>query len=78
MVATLVGVTQNTAGFFAVRFMLGVTESALFPGVDVLSVDVVCRHTVKTAGCAVPDMRKVGTSATNSIAAARCASALHR
>ncbi|KAL1603886.1 hypothetical protein SLS60_005478 [Paraconiothyrium brasiliense] len=33
IVATLMGVTQNMAGFFAVRFFLGVTESGLFPGV---------------------------------------------
>ncbi|KAI0731136.1 MFS nicotinic acid transporter-like protein Tna1 [Earliella scabrosa] len=33
IVSTLMGVTQNLAGFFAVRFFLGVTESGLFPGV---------------------------------------------
>lgn len=33
IVATLMGVTQNLAGFFVVRFVLGVTESGLFPGV---------------------------------------------
>ncbi|KAF2118298.1 MFS transporter [Lophiotrema nucula] len=33
VVATLMGVTQNLSGFFAVRFFLGVTESGLFPGV---------------------------------------------
>ncbi|MCJ1381622.1 hypothetical protein MMC17_004733 [Xylographa soralifera] len=33
VVATLMGVTQNMAGFFVVRFLLGVTESGLFPGV---------------------------------------------
>ncbi|KAF2730160.1 MFS nicotinic acid transporter-like protein Tna1 [Polyplosphaeria fusca] len=33
IVATLMGVTQNLSGFFAVRFFLGVTESGLFPGV---------------------------------------------
>ncbi|KAF7574307.1 UhpC, Sugar phosphate permease [Pyrenophora tritici-repentis] len=33
VVATLMGVTQNREGFFAVRFFLGVTESGLFPGV---------------------------------------------
>jgi MFS family permease len=33
VVATLMGVTQNLAGFFAVRFFLGMTESGLFPGV---------------------------------------------
>ncbi|KAK7517798.1 major facilitator superfamily domain-containing protein [Phyllosticta citriasiana] len=33
IVATLMGVTQNMEGFFAVRFFLGVTESGLFPGV---------------------------------------------
>lgn len=27
------GITQNLAGFFAVRFFLGVAESGLFPGV---------------------------------------------
>lgn len=32
IVATLIGVTQNKAGFFAVRFFLGVTEAGLFPG----------------------------------------------
>ncbi|CAG5158666.1 uncharacterized protein ALTATR162_LOCUS5195 [Alternaria atra] len=33
IVATLMGVTQNREGFFAVRFFLGVAESGLFPGV---------------------------------------------
>jgi MFS family permease len=33
IVATLMGVTQNMAGFFVVRFFLGVTEAGLFPGV---------------------------------------------
>lgn len=33
VVATLLGVTQNRAGFFVARFFLGVTESGLFPGV---------------------------------------------
>ncbi|PIL30330.1 MFS general substrate transporter [Ganoderma sinense ZZ0214-1] len=33
VVATLTGVTQGLAGFFAARFFLGVTESGLFPGV---------------------------------------------
>lgn len=33
VVATLLGVTQNMAGFFAARFVLGMTESGLFPGV---------------------------------------------
>ena len=33
IVATLMGITQNLAGFFAVRFILGMTESGLFPGV---------------------------------------------
>ena len=33
IVATLMGVCQNLAGFFVVRFFLGVTESGLFPGV---------------------------------------------
>lgn len=33
MVTTLQGVTQSLAGFFVVRFVLGVTEGGLFPGV---------------------------------------------
>ena len=33
VVATLMGVSQNRAGFYAARFFLGVTESGLFPGV---------------------------------------------
>ncbi|KAF2431642.1 MFS general substrate transporter [Tothia fuscella] len=33
IVSTLMGVTQNLSGFFAVRFFLGVAESGLFPGV---------------------------------------------
>lgn len=33
IVATLMGVTQNMAGFFVVRFFLGATEAGLFPGV---------------------------------------------
>ncbi|KKY21065.1 putative mfs transporter [Diplodia seriata] len=33
IVATLMGITQNLSGFFAVRFFLGVAESGLFPGV---------------------------------------------
>ena len=33
VVATLMGVTQSMAGFFVVRFFLGVAESGLFPGV---------------------------------------------
>ncbi|KAH7390305.1 MFS nicotinic acid transporter-like protein [Cadophora sp. MPI-SDFR-AT-0126] len=33
VVATLLGVTQNFAGFVVARFFLGVTESGLFPGV---------------------------------------------
>jgi len=33
IVATLMGVTRDLAGFFVVRFFLGVTESGLFPGV---------------------------------------------
>ncbi|MCJ1340905.1 hypothetical protein MMC09_006201 [Bachmanniomyces sp. S44760] len=33
VVATLMGITQNLAGFFVVRFVLGMTESGLFPGV---------------------------------------------
>ena len=33
VIATLMGVTQNMAGFFVVRFVLGMTESGLFPGV---------------------------------------------
>lgn len=33
IVATLMGVCTNLAGFFVARFFLGVTESGLFPGV---------------------------------------------
>ena len=33
IVSTLMGVTQNYAGFLAVRFFLGVSESGLFPGI---------------------------------------------
>jgi MFS family permease len=33
VVSTLMGVTQNRAGFFIVRFFLGVAESGLFPGI---------------------------------------------
>lgn len=33
IVATLMGVCNNYAGFLAARFFLGVTESGLFPGV---------------------------------------------
>jgi MFS family permease len=33
IVATLMGIVQNLAGFFVARFFLGVTESGLFPGV---------------------------------------------
>ncbi|KAL5866563.1 hypothetical protein ACKVWC_010456 [Pyricularia oryzae] len=33
IVATLMGIVTNPAGFFAARFFLGVTESGLFPGV---------------------------------------------
>lgn len=33
VVATLLGVTQNFAGFMVARFFLGVTESGLFPGI---------------------------------------------
>lgn len=33
IVATLLGVVQNLAGFFVARFFLGVAESGLFPGV---------------------------------------------
>ncbi|KAM7187995.1 Major facilitator superfamily domain containing protein [Naviculisporaceae sp. PSN 640] len=33
IVATLMGVVTNLAGFFVARFFLGVTESGLFPGV---------------------------------------------
>ena len=32
-VCTLMGVSQSRAGFFVVRFFLGVTESGLFAGV---------------------------------------------
>ncbi|KAJ4006487.1 hypothetical protein NW766_010579 [Fusarium irregulare] len=34
IVATLLGIVQNKAGFFVARFFLGVTESGLFPDVD--------------------------------------------
>lgn len=33
IVATLVGICNNYAGFLAARFFLGVAESGLFPGV---------------------------------------------
>ena len=33
IVSTLMGISQNYAGFLAARFFLGVTESGLFPGV---------------------------------------------
>ena len=33
IVATLLGVVQNQAGFYAARFFLGSVESGLFPGV---------------------------------------------
>ncbi|OBR05720.1 major facilitator superfamily transporter [Colletotrichum higginsianum IMI 349063] len=33
IVATLMGIVTNMAGFFVARFFLGVTESGLFPGV---------------------------------------------
>lgn len=33
IVATLLGVVQNKAGFYAARFWLGFVESGLFPGV---------------------------------------------
>ncbi|EXU95591.1 MFS transporter [Metarhizium robertsii] len=33
IVATLLGIVHNLAGFFVARFFLGVTESGLFPGV---------------------------------------------
>ncbi|KAI1254258.1 hypothetical protein MGN70_004655 [Eutypa lata] len=33
IVATLLGIVQNMAGFLVARFFLGVTESGLFPGV---------------------------------------------
>ncbi|KAM5349621.1 hypothetical protein ACJ41O_006126 [Fusarium nematophilum] len=33
IVATLLGIVQDLAGFFVARFFLGVTESGLFPGV---------------------------------------------
>ena len=32
-VSTLMGISQNFAGFVVARFFLGVTESGLFPGV---------------------------------------------
>lgn len=33
IVATLSGIVHNLAGFFVIRFFLGVTEAGLFPGV---------------------------------------------
>lgn len=33
VVSTLMGVIENKAGFLAVRFILGVSESGLFPGI---------------------------------------------
>lgn len=33
IVSTLMGTTQNKAGFLVVRFFLGVSESGLFPGI---------------------------------------------
>jgi MFS family permease len=33
IVMTLMGVVQNKGGLYATRFLLGVTESGLFPGV---------------------------------------------
>jgi MFS family permease len=33
VVSTLMGVTQSRAGFYVVRFFLGVTEAGLFPGI---------------------------------------------
>ena len=33
VVATLMGITQNLGGFYAVRFFLGAAESGLFPGI---------------------------------------------
>jgi len=33
VVSTLMGITQSRAGFYVVRFFLGVTESGLFPGI---------------------------------------------
>ena len=33
VVSTLMGLTQSKAGFYAVRFFLGVAESGLFPGI---------------------------------------------
>jgi hypothetical protein len=33
IVSTLMGVTQNKAGFFVVRLFLGISESGLFPGI---------------------------------------------
>lgn len=38
IVATLIGVVQNKAGFFAIRFFLGVTEAGLFPGTNGVGV----------------------------------------
>lgn len=34
IVATLIGVVQNKAGLFVIRFFLGATEAGLFPGKD--------------------------------------------
>lgn len=45
IVATLLGVVQNLAGFFVARFFLGVTESGLFPGgkqIESLVFEVLC------------------------------------
>ena len=43
VVSTLMGVTQNKAGFFAVRFFLGVSESGLFPGIVVCLLEISSR-----------------------------------
>ena len=39
VVATLLGVVQNKAGFYAARFFLGFVESGLFPGVRIQWVE---------------------------------------
>lgn len=43
IVATLLGVVQNLAGFFVARFFLGVTESGLFPGGEQIAELMICR-----------------------------------
>ena len=66
IVATLMGVTQNMAGFFVVRFVLGVTEGGLFPGVVFyLSMWYVTVSVDHTNHASLPS--SPGTNATNSI-----------